>query len=110
MQPVVELKADVIVGFVGIALTLFFTYFPGVRAKFGALATESKSLVMLGLNLLGVAVVLVLIQLGVITTLEPVNWLTIAQLVFAVLTMNVASYTILPQPKDVQVAKASREI
>jgi len=94
----------------GVVLSLFFSYVPGLNAKFAALAPEWKRLIMLGLLAVVAGAVYGLSCTGVWRWVECDTEgakLLIKAFIVAVVT-NQGIFTISPQPKAVKAAKATR--
>lgn len=85
----------------GIVLSLAMTYIPGLRTWYGALLSQTKSLIMLGLMVLCSVVIVLLAQYGIIPTTHPLTWVDCAVVVVSWLISNQATYTLAPVPVDV---------
>jgi divalent metal cation (Fe/Co/Zn/Cd) transporter len=104
----IEFTPEVISGIVGVILTLVFAYFPKLRVWYGGLASEIKSLIMLGLLAASSLTIFLLAWNGVIQTSEPVTLTTLLQVLFFAIAANQPVYRILPEAGDVVEAKANR--
>lgn len=109
MEPI-TFTPEIITAISGVVLALFFAYFPIVRVKYGKLASEIKSLIMVFLLLVVAGVIWLLVYYGVLTTTEPITWFSFIKLFFLALISNQPAYTILPQTSDVRTARMLRKI
>lgn len=106
-------NGEVLVAILAVVASLVFNYFPRVRVWFAGLASEAKSLIMLGVLLVISAAILGLQCGGVLQTGISCDKNGLIQLIWyyilAVIS-NQASYLIAPETKDVAEAKAARNI
>lgn len=107
-----DLSSEMIVGVAGMALSVLFSYVPGLRGWYASLQTEYKQLIMLGLVVLTTASIFALDCYGVISTTASCDKDGIISLVWMLvlgLTSNQAAYLISPQTGDVKEAKLIRD-
>lgn len=107
MEPI-ALTPEVIAGVVGVLLSLIFAYFPKLNVLYAGLATEVKSLIMIGLLLATSLVIAALSHFGIIQTTEPVTWFLLVKVFVVALMTNQPTYTILPETRGVTAAKEAR--
>jgi hypothetical protein len=100
---------EFVAGIASIILTLVFAYFPKLRVWFAGLASEMKSLIMLGLFALISGITFALAFNGIIPTDEPLTWVKLVQVFIMTLVASQPAYLILPQAKDVKEAKMLRD-
>jgi len=105
----ISFTPEVISGIVGVALTLIFAYFPKLRVEYGALSSEAKSGIMLGLLALSSVTIFLLAHFGVLHTAEPVTWQTLVNVLFVAIATNQPAYKLLPQAKDVREVLLTRD-
>jgi hypothetical protein len=94
---------------VGFVLMLVFAYFPGLRVKYAALASEVKSYIMVGLLALAAVTIWLLTIYGIIVTTEPITLNTLVQIILALLVANQPTYAIAPEATDVKAAIVQRD-
>jgi hypothetical protein len=108
------MTAETLALIAGAFLTLIFSYVPGLNVKFGALASETKRLIMLGLIVLvgavsfllactgfgeGLGITLVCTQGGLIELIKAIVFAAVA---------NQGLYQLTPDTAGVAEAKAAR--
>ena len=107
-----KLSQEVFAVLTGIALSIFWTYFPNLRVQFAGLPSHIKSLVNLILMILIAAVMFTFTCIGwapiagVVCTVEGAKALIV--LIFLATVGNQITYTASPQPADVKEAKYFR--
>jgi len=104
-----EFTPEFVAGTAALVLTLVFAYFPVLRVKFAGLASEMKSLIMLGLFALVSLGAFALAFYGIIPTAEPLTWFKLVQVFMLTVVLSQPAYTILPKPADVRDAKLIRD-
>jgi hypothetical protein len=110
MEPIsFTMTPEAISALVGFVLMLVFAYFPGLRVSYGALASEVKSYIMVGLLVLATIIIWVLTLNGIIVSPEPVSVNTLLNIIFALLVANQPTYAIAPEAADVKAAKLARD-
>ena len=102
---------EIIVGAAGAAIALIFGYFPVLRTKYAGLATETKSLTMIGLMVLtGFAVwglgCIGWYDSGIACTTNQIP--EVIKLVVLAIIANQSVNRIFPETKDVKQARALR--
>ena len=105
------LTSELLVSIAGVVLSLLFSYIPGLRVWFAALASEKKQLIMLGLLVLVTGGVFGLGCAGVLDTglaCDKGGVIAIVKLLVAGIIANQATYLISPQTDDVVIAKQLR--
>jgi hypothetical protein len=98
-----------IAGLVGAILTIFFAYFPKVRVWFASLAVEVAAMYKLGMMVIVAIVISLLSYYSVIATVPPFSWPTLVAVIIALIITNQPVQALLPETRDVQVARVSRE-
>jgi hypothetical protein len=103
-----ELDAAKLASIAGIVLSLLFSYIPGLNAKFAALESMYKRLIMAGLLLLTAAAIFGLSCAGYWpqVTCDRGGVLKLIEVFIAALIANQAAYAISPVAPAVQTAKA----
>jgi hypothetical protein len=110
MEPVTyTLTPEGVSALVGFILMLVFAYFPGLRTAYGALASEVKSYIMVGLLVASTIIIWVLTLNGIIVSPEPVTLNTLLNIIIALLVANQPTYALAPEAKDVTEVKAIRD-
>lgn len=107
-----QFSPELIVSITGVVVSLLFAYFPVLRTKFGALATEVKSGIMLGVMAGVVAAVAGLNCAGWIDAGVSCDQVGAQQLIwwyFLAITGNQVTYSISPLAGDVKQAKTLRD-
>lgn len=107
-----ELSSEMLVGIAGVALSLLFSYIPGLRTWYAGLVAEVKQLIMLGLVVAVSGAIFALGCYDIISTGIACDRYGVISLVWMVvlgLTSNQAAYMITPQTNDVVVAKQLRD-
>ncbi|MFH1118605.1 MAG: hypothetical protein V1775_02195 [Bacteroidota bacterium] len=99
---------ELISGIVGVLFATIFAYIPGLRTMYAALKAEVKSLIMLGLLTVTAVVIFLLASHGIIDTLDPVGLERLLTVWFSLLITNQPAYLILPETKDVRLARGMR--
>lgn len=104
------LSPELITGAAGILVSLIFTYVPGLRVKYASLATEYKSLIMLGALALvsGFIVLSSCLDWWVFIECSKNGFLKLVEVFILSLVANQAAYVVAPQPGDVRAAKDAR--
>ena len=111
MEPIsFTFTPEAIAALVGFGLMLIFAYFPGLRVAFGALASEVKSYIMVGLLILATIVIWLLTVNGLIVTPEPVTVNLLLKIIIALLVSNQPTYAVAPEAADVKAAKLKRRV
>lgn len=100
---------ELLAGVVSVFLTLIFAYFPKLRVTYGALESEVKSGIMIGLYVVATAVIYLLGLYGYIPVEVPVNWFDAVRIFFALVMVGQPAYTLLPMAGDVKAAKLERD-
>ncbi len=106
-----QFSSELIVSITSVVLSLVFSYFPVLRAKFASLGTEVKSVVMLGLMAAVVFAVAGLNCAGWINAGISCDQIGLKQLVWwyvMAVVSNQAAYVVSPQTGDVKIAKRLR--
>ena len=106
-----KLSAEVIAGFAGILISLFFSYFPILKTKFAGLTSEAKSGIMIGLMALVTVAITAFNYFGIldagITFTKGWEWHVLW--IFALSVMgNQTAHRISPETKAVTRAKKLR--
>jgi hypothetical protein len=110
MQDVFSFTPETVCALLAGILALVFAYFPRLRVWYGALASELKSLIMIMSLLVITLVVWLLTYVGAIASDVVITWWTVAKLFVLALIINQPTYMILPEPKDVTLAKIARNM
>lgn len=107
-EPEMQFTAEAIGAVAGVVISLLFNYFPVLRVKFASLTQEAKSLIMIGLMVLVVAVVTVLDFYDVINaglTFDKSGITRIILTLISAMVANQSTYLVSPQTQDVRDAK-----
>lgn len=108
----ITLTPDSIIMIVGFLLSLLFKYFPVLRVKYAALASEVKSGIMLGLIALTEVVIVVMgcNHMIAVTSLVcvPLDYTGLLMTFIITIAGNQGTYNIFPETDDVKSAKMSR--
>jgi len=107
-----NLTSELLVSIAGIVLSLLFSYIPGLRVWFAALAAEKKQLIMLGALIIVTGGVFGLGCAGVLDIGIPCDKggvIAIIRLLILALIANQSTYLISPQTNDVIIAKQLRD-
>lgn len=102
------LTPEVLAGFAGVLLSLFFSYIPGLSVKFAALLPEVKRLIMAGLLLVISAGIWGLGCAGIIDAgllCEKSGLIQLAWIFVTSIIANQSTYTITPQTEAVKSVK-----
>jgi hypothetical protein len=106
----IDLTPQFLIGIVGIALSLAFSYFPALNTAYAGLKTEIKSLIMIGLLALTSGAIYALTLAGVVQTQEPLTVVLLVKIFIAALIANQVTYSIAPPAPKVVEAKDNRDI
>jgi hypothetical protein len=104
-----QFTPELLAGVVAVFLTLIFAYFPKLRVSYGALESEVKSGIMLGLYVVATAVIYLLGLYGYIPVEVPANWFDAVRIFFTLVMVGQPTYTIIPLAGDVKAAKLERD-
>ncbi len=99
--PPIDFTSAFVAAVAAIVLSLLFTYVPGLRVWYGALTSQVKSLIMLGLMIASAVVITVLAQYNIIPVAHPITWTDCIVVVITWLVANQATFTLAPVPADV---------
>jgi len=101
--------SDIIALFGATALSVLFTYVPGLRTKYAALDKTRKQTVMLGLLFVGVLVLFAssCVDLWVVVACDQAGALDIARAFVLAVIANQGTHSITPEPEDVGKAKVA---
>lgn len=108
MLDIVDFTPQLLVAIVGTILSVIFAKFPIVNTWFAGLASEFKSLIMIGLLLIVSVVVYLLAINGIIETTQPLTVWLLIKIFISALIANQATYTITPESAVVKEIKRSR--
>ena len=107
VAPVIEVTPIFLGSIAGTALSLFFSFTPGLNIKYAALPPETKRLIMLAL-LAAVSLTLFILGCeGILATGLACNRAGVIELLtlfFSALMLNTSTYTIVPLPAKVKMA------
>lgn len=94
----------------GILLSLLFSYIPGLRTKYAALAEDWKKLIMLGAVVAVSAGIIALSCTGLVPliTCDKAGLLDFAYIFISALVANQAVYPITPKATDVKMVKEAQ--
>jgi hypothetical protein len=113
--PSIDLTEDFLAGLLGMILSAFFAYFPGVRVAFGGLKPGTKSLIMIVAMLILVAVLAVLGCNGLIViagfTCAQSGFIQLGFMFLVMLGSNQSFHRLIDQweAADVTAAKSARD-
>lgn len=99
---------ELLAGISGVVLSLLFSYIPGLRTWFAALAAETKQLIMLLLLLLISIVIYGLGCYGVLQTdiaCDKSGIMTLVSIFISSVIANQGTHKITPEPIDVRAVK-----
>lgn len=108
----VQITTNVIVMVAGFVLAGLFKYIPNFRVTFAAMSSEAKSSIM-AVCLAGVVAVIILVSCTGLWGLIACTQVGIVQVIWYLglaLITNQGGNSILPEPADVKVAKADRNL
>ena len=101
---------ELVAGFVGVALSWLFAWFPGLRTWFASLRSEVKSAIMLCLLAVCSVGIYFLSKYGVIPVSKPITWQEVIIVFFVSSTLNQTAYKLIPQLDDVKEIKTARTV
>jgi hypothetical protein len=99
--PPIDFTPALVAAVAAVVLSLLFTYVPGLRVWYGALTSQVKSLIMLGLMVICAVAITALAQYGVIPAAHPITWTDCVVVVITWLVASQATFTLAPLPNDV---------
>jgi putative exporter of polyketide antibiotics len=109
MEPI-EFTPEMIINVIAVIASLLASYFPALSTWYAGLMSEIKSGIMIGGMAIVTVTIFLLVNNGLIPSVNPITWQRAVYAFFQALTFNAGMFVVSPKTSKVKQIKAARDL
>jgi putative exporter of polyketide antibiotics len=109
MEPI-EFTPEMIINVIAVIASLLASYFPALSTWYAGLMSEIKSGIMIGGMAIVTVTIFLLVNNGLIPSVNPITWQRAVYAFFQALIFNAGMFVVSPKTSKVKQIKAARDL